>query len=152
MEYYVDDYLKNKESITSDLNKLIENCEKGSKLIFKSNQTYILGMVKLKSDIELFFEEGSKIIASSNINDFNYLSNDALIANNRDTFMNCDYDGLPTKYFFYGKDIENIKITGGYIDGNEEIFYGKITENSIDGKFYPRIPVLFLENVKILRF
>lgn len=148
MEYYVDNYLKNKESITSDLNKLIENSEKGSKLIFKSNQTYILGMVKLKSDIELFFEEGSKIIASSNINDFNYLSNDALIANNRDTFMNCDYDGLPTKYFFYGKDIENIKITGGYIDGNEEIFYGKITDNSIDGKFYPRIPVLFLENVK----
>ena len=62
--------------------------------------------------------------------------------------MNCDYDGLPSKYFFQGKNIENIKITGDCIDGNEEIFYGKITENAIDGKFYPRIPILYLENVK----
>ena len=148
MEYYVDDYLKDKNNLTSELNKLIEDCEKGSKLIFKSNHTYQLGMVKLKSNIELFFEEGSKIIASNNIEDFNYTSKDDLKVNNGETFMNCDYDGLPTKYFFYGKNIENIKITGGYIDGNEEIFYGKITENAIDGKFYPRIPVLYLENVK----
>ena len=148
MEYYVDDYLNGRENITFEINKLIQKCEKGSKLIFKSNHTYILGMIKLKSNIEIYFEEGSKIIASSNINDFNYISKEDLIINNKETFMNCDYDGLPSKYFFYGKNIENIKITGGYIDGNEEIFYGKITENSIDGKFYPRIPVLYLENVK----
>ena len=83
-------------------------------------------MVILKSDIELYFEEGSKIKASNNINDFDYLSKDDLIVNKGETFMNCDYNGLPTKYFFYGK----------------------ITENAIDGKFYPRIPVLYLENVK----
>ena len=148
MEYNLDDYLKDKNNITKDLNNLIQNCEKGSKLIFKSNSTYILGMVILKSDIELYFEEGSKIKASNNLNDFDYLSKDDLIVNKGETFMNCDYNGLPTKYFFYGKDIQNIKITGGYIDGNEEIFYGKITENAIDGKFYPRIPVLYLENVK----
>ena len=148
MEYYIDDYLIKNGNITKDLNKLIKNCEKGSKLIFKSNHTYILGMVKLKSDIELFFEEGSKIISSKNINDFNYISKEDLIMNKGETFMNCDYDGLPSKFFFYGKDIENIKIIGGNIDGNEEIFYGKITENAIDGKFYPRIPVLYLENVK----
>ena len=148
MNYYLNDYLKESEDITRDLNKLIQNCEKGSKLIFKSNHTYTLGMIKLKSDIELYFEEGSKIIASNNIDDFNYISKESLILNNKETFMNCDYDGLPSKYFFYGKDIQNIKITGGYIDGNEEIFYGNITENAIDGKFYPRIPIIYLENVK----
>ena len=148
MNYYINDYLKESEDITRDLNKLIQNCEKGSKLIFKSNHTYTLGMIKLKSDIELYFEEGSKIIASNNIDDFNYISKESLILNNKETFMNCDYDGLPSKYFFYGKDIQNIKITGGYIDGNEEIFYGKITENAIDGKFYPRIPIIYFENVK----
>ena len=148
MEYYVDDYLKPNENITDNLNKLIQNCEKGSKLIFRSNHIYTLGMIILKSEIELFFEESSKIIASNNINDFSYISKEDLIINNKETFMNCDYDGLPTKYFFYGKNIQNIKITGGYIDGNEEIFYGKITENAIDGKFYPRIPILYLENVK----
>ena len=57
-------------------------------------------MVKLKSDIELYFEEGCKIIASSNINDFNYISKEDLIINNKETFMNSDYDGLPSKYFF----------------------------------------------------
>ena len=103
MEYYVDDYLKDKNNITSELNKLIEDCEKGSKLIFKSNHTYQLGMMKLKSNIELFFEEGSKIIASNNIEDFNYTSKDDLKVNNGETFMNCDYDGLPTKYFFMEK-------------------------------------------------
>ena len=148
MNYYLNDYLKESEDITRDLNKLIQNCEKGSKLIFKSNHTYTLGMIKLKSDIELYFEEGSKIIASNNIDDFNYISKESLILNNKETFMNCDYDGLPSKYFFYGKDIQNIKTTGGYIDGNEEIFYGNITENAIDGKFYPRIPIIYLENVK----
>ena len=148
MQYFVDDYLRDKINKTESLNNLIENCEKGSKLIFKENHTYKLGMIKLKSDIEIIFEKGSKIIASDNINDFNFISKEDLILNNKETFMNCDYDGLPTKYFFYGRDIENIKIIGGYIDGNEEIYYGKITENSIDGKFYPRIPVLYLENVK----
>ena len=148
MQYYADDYLKSNENITESLNKLIQICEKGSKIIFRSNSIYTLGMIKLKSDIELYFDEGCKIIASSNINDFNYISKKDLIINNKETFMNCDYDGLPSKYFFYGKNIENIKITGGCIDGNEEIFYGKITENAIDGKFYPRIPILYLENVK----
>lgn len=42
-------------------------------------------------------------------------------------------------------------ITGfGKIDGNEEIFYGKVTKWHIDGYFYPRVPLLFLENVRHL--
>ena len=42
-------------------------------------------------------------------------------------------------------------ITGsGTIDGNEAIFYGVETKWHIEGAFYPRAPLLFLENVSRL--
>ena len=85
MQYYADDYLKSNENITESLNKLIQICEKGSKIIFRSNNIYTLGMIKLKY-IELYFEEGCKIIVSSNINDFNYISKEDLIINDKKVY------------------------------------------------------------------
>lgn len=67
------------------------------------------------------------------------------------SYANSDYSGRPAYYFFYAKDCKYVAITGfGKIDGNEEIFYGKVTPWHIDGAFYPRMQMLFLEHVSHL--
>ena len=46
-------------------------------------------------------------------------------------------------------DINKFKLTGeGTIDGSEELFYGKVTEYHIEGAYYPRIPLIYIENGK----
>ncbi|MCR5556196.1 MAG: hypothetical protein K6F75_01370 [Butyrivibrio sp.] len=37
---------------------------------------------------------------------------------------------------------------GGTIDGTEEIYYGNVTRYHIEGAYYPRTPLLFIENVE----
>ena len=148
MNYYIDDYIKTYKDTTLAINKAIEDSDINGKIIFSKNKLYISGFIKLKSNIELHLEKGATLKASSNISDFNYLDNDDIKILDIPTFVDCSYNGSPTKFFIYGKDIENVKITGeGIIDGNEEIFYGKQNDHHIDGKFYPRVPLLYLENV-----
>ena len=153
MNYYIDDYIKLYKDVTLAINKAIKDCSLNGKIIFSKNKEYISGFIKLKSNIELHLEKGSILKASSNLSDFNYLDNNEIKVLDIPTFIDCSYNGSPTKFFLYGKDIENIKITGeGTIDGNEEIFYGKQNDHHIDGKFYPRVPLLYLENVKATFF
>jgi hypothetical protein len=67
------------------------------------------------------------------------------------SYVNCEYDGKPFQYFIYAKDEKNISITGtGIIDGTEELYYGEIDQYHIEGSYYPRIPMMLLENVQNL--
>ena len=148
MDIYVDNY-KNKDDVldTNAINKAISIAKIDDRIIFK-NRLYISGTIYLKDNINLYFMDGAILKASDDISDFTngIKFNDKLDIN---TFINCDYDGLPKLFFIYGKDINNINISGnGIIDGNEEIFYGEVTDNYIEGKFYPRMPLFYIENGK----
>lgn len=122
----------------------------GGRVLLPGGRIYRSGTLVLKSNVELHLEMGAVLKGSDNLEDFSLLTKGKVQISevNIPTYDNCDYNGKPTLYFIYCKDCENVALTGfGKIDGNEEIFYGTITKWHIDGSFYPRVPLLFLEHV-----
>ena len=150
MDIYVDDYkLDNEKLDTNAINKAISIAKSGDRIVFK-DRLYISGTINLKSNITLYLD-GTHIKASDDMSDFsNGVKFDDKLSLN--TFINCDYDGMPKLFFIYGKDLCNVSFEGsGVIDGNETIFYGENTEHYIEGAFYPRMPLMYLENIKNLK-
>lgn len=135
---------------TKDIQSAINKCASagGGRIIFCENKIYRTGLIYLQDNINLHFENNSILKASDNIDAFNVIGSKSVdVLVNQPTWENCDYTGAPTKFFLYAKDVKNISITGnGIIDGNEEIFYGKVGKYHIDGYFYPRVPMIFFEN------
>jgi polygalacturonase len=139
------------------IQKAIDSCyaQGGGKVILEGGHIYYSGSLVLKDKVELHLETGAVLKASESMEDYGFI--DDLARQTEDhkvvipTFENCEYNGKPRQYFIYAKDSEHIRITGGgKIDGSEEIYYGVIREDQIDGAFYPRIPLVLMENCKHL--
>lgn len=146
------------DGITNDgvaIQTAIDACSEngGGQVLFPGGRVYRCGTLVLKSNVELHLEMGAVLKGSDHLADYNLFGLEKNLSKELDvpTYIACDYNGKPTLYFIYGKDCENVAITGfGKIDGNEKIFYGTVCEHHIDGYFYPRIPLLFLENISHL--
>ncbi len=137
---------------TAAIQAAIDACRKngGGKVVFPGGHTYRSGKLNLCSDLELHFEMSAVLKGSDRLQDYaaETVQGSSPVLQGTPSYENCTYNGLPKHFFLYGKDCENIAITGfGRIDGNEEIFYGEVTKWHIEGIFYPRVPMLFLENV-----
>lgn len=137
---------------TAAIQAAIDACSAsgGGRVLLPGSRVYRSGSLVLKSHVEFHLDEGAVLKAGDCLEDFNLfhapLGNLGTIS--VPTYENCDYTGKPALYFLYAKDCEDLSITGtGSIDGNEEIFYGTITPWHIDGSFYPRMPLLFLEHI-----
>ncbi len=140
---------------TASIQAAIDACAAagGGKVILPGGKTYRCGALILCSNLEIHLEMGAVLKGSDNIEDYIlFRDKSARSAEPRvPSYENCEYSGAPAHYFLYGKDCENIAVTGfGKIDGNEEVFYGEITKWHIEGCFYPRAPMLFLENASHL--
>ncbi|MCD7859871.1 MAG: glycosyl hydrolase family 28 protein [Firmicutes bacterium] len=140
---------------TAAIQSAIDACRSsgGGRVVLPGGRTYRCGALALCSNLELHLEMGAVLKGSDEISDFVPAGRSFARPEGRQlpSYVNCDYDGAPPLCFLYGRDCENLAITGfGRIDGNEEIFYGKVTPDFIDGSFYPRTPMLFLENVSHL--
>lgn len=125
----------------------------GGRVVVPEGRVYRSGTLILRSNVELHLEHAAVIRASNDLNDLNGLGLMKEIPKGLavPSFDSCEYDGNPFLYFIYAKDAENVAITGtGSIDGNEEIFHGKVTPYHIEGSFYPRCPLLCLINVEKL--
>ena len=145
------------DGVTNDgkaIQAAIDECSEngGGRVLFPGGKVFRSGTIILRSYVEMHFEMGAVLKASDNLEDFNLFHSSAAETKVEiPTYENCEYTGCPTLYFLYAKDCEYISLTGyGKIDGNEEIFYGRVTPWHIDGAFYPRVPMLFLENVRQL--
>lgn len=125
----------------------------GGKVTLPGGHVYRSGALVLCADLEFHLEMGSVLKGSDNLDDYRLFSGGCGTPQKRavPSYVNSEYNGAPTHYFLYAKDCENLAITGmGRIHGNEEIFYGDVTPWHIEGLFYPRAPMLFLENVEHL--
>lgn len=151
MDRYFSEFKPFRDGVRNDaliLSKAIkETSEKGDKLIIEEG-IYKCGTVYLTNNTNLYLEKGAIIKLSDNEEDFYfYDSNNKIIT--RNTWEDCFYNGKPSKYFIYGESLENITIDGeGVIDGSEELFYGVINKEHIEGSIYPRTPLIYLENCK----
>ncbi len=153
MIYNVFDYGAKGDGLTNDaeaIQKAIDECsENGGQVLLPGGHVFRSGSLVLRSNVELHVANGAILKASDNIEDFNLFSKKREEkALDVPTYENCDYEGKPELFFIYSYATENVRITGsGTIDGNEEIFYGTVTKWHIDGAFYPRMPLLYLEDV-----
>ncbi len=153
MRYNIEDFgaNPNNENNALYIQKAIDEASKNKGIVvIPKNKEFKTGTIVLKDNVTLYLEKGSVLKASDSFKDFDLFNLNLFKDNTLDvpSFTNCDYDGKPFLYFIYGKDIKNIKIIGkGTIDANGTIFYGEVNRYFIDGKFYPRMPLLFLENV-----
>lgn len=158
MTYNVLDYGAVGNGTTNDaaaIQAAVNDCSAagGGRVLLPGGKIYRSGSLVLKSNVELHLEMGAVLKGSDHLEDYNLFGENlssvsAQSAVEIPTYEKCDYTGSPVLFFLYAKDCKNVSITGlGTIDGNEEIFYGKISPWHIDGSFYPRVPLLFLENI-----
>ena len=155
MIYNVLEYGAKGDGITNDasaIQKSIDDCSAagGGRVLLSGGHVYRSGSLVLKSNVEFHLEMGAVLKGSDSLEDYNLfgVSRSELKDVDTPTYSMCDYSGKPALYFLYAKGCENIAITGfGKIDGNERIFYGNVSPWHIDGSFYPRVPLLFLENI-----
>ena len=158
MFYSVFDFGAKGDGKTNDgpaIQKAIDTCHAngGGMVVLPGGYEYYSGSLILKSNVEFHLQNGAHLRGLDDIPSYGSFEELA----NLDTalkvpsYIACDYAGKPKQYFIYAKDAVNVAITGlGVIDGNEEIFYGEQLPGYIDGSYYPRIPLLYIENVKHL--
>lgn len=135
---------------TAAVQKALDCCKKnGGTVVVPGGKTYKIGRIQIYSNTELYLESGAVLKQSDRIEDLRSIS--AVDKSNNETdipsYINCEYNGKPAHYFIYATG-ENIRITGyGAIDGNEAVYYGTETRYHIEGAWYPRTPLLYIENV-----
>ena len=142
------------DGITNDtaaIQAAIDACKAqgGGRVVLPSGHIYRSGALTLCSDLEFHLEMGAMLKGSDHLADYRFdgRQDDAPQKSAAPSYVNCEYAGAPTHYFLYAKGCRNVAITGlGIIDGNEEIFYGEETKWHIEGLFYPRAPLLFIED------
>ena len=161
MEYNVRDYGAAGDGASKDRNaiqKAIDACSEagGGRVVLPGGGTYMSGSLVLRSNVELYVESGAVLKASTDPSDYQPLDpqdpeGSVEHEESLPSYINCEYDGKPRYYFIYGRGGENIRITGfGTIDGSEEIYYGKQIRYHIEGAYYPRIPMILMEDVEHL--
>lgn len=157
MEYNVVHFGAAGDGTTNDTKAIqaaIDACAAGGggRVTFPGGRVYRSGALVLRSNLELHLQMGAVLKGSDELSDYLLFGGEPT-PQKRDvpSYVNSEYTGAPTHYFLYARDCENLAITGlGRIHGNEEIFYGDVTPWHIEGSFYPRAPMLFLEHVRNL--
>lgn len=159
MNYNILDFGAVGDGIINDARAIqdaIDTCNEngGGRVLVPGGKIYNTGSFLLKSNVDFHIERGAVIKASDQLEHYYPLANDGQIVKHQSglpSFLNSEYAGRPFKAFIYGLSQENVSITGfGIIDANEKIFYGHDSGYHIEGTYYPRIPLMLLEDFKNL--
>lgn len=159
MIYNVLDYGAKGDGIANDaiaIQAAVDDCNKcgGGRVLLPSNHIFNSGSILLKSNVDFHIERGAVLKASDHLEDYYPLANGGKIVAHESglpSFLNSEYAGRPFHAFLTGFHQFNVSVTGfGTIDANEKIFYGTNSGYHIEGTYYPRIPLMLLEDFEHL--
>lgn len=159
MIYNVMEYGAKGDGQTNDANAIqaaIDACSKqgGGRVVLPGGHIFNSGSILLKSEVDFHIERGAVLKASDDLKDYYPLANEGKIVAHESglpSFLNSEYAGRPFHAFLTGFHEKNVSVTGfGTIDANERIFYGTNSGYHIEGTYYPRIPLMLLEDFKQL--
>ncbi len=101
---------------TSAIQKAIDKCSESGGRVIVPSATFMSGSIELKSNVELYLEQGAHLLASDRLEDYN--NEDAYVQN-----WSGVGEGRVRKHFILCVEQENLSITGlGTIDGNAHAF------------------------------
>lgn len=115
----------------------------GGRVLLPAGRTYCSGLLVLKSNMDFYVENGARLIASGNKEDYPP-------SKYRNSTTGTMSNGLESPHALICAVGENdITISGGgTIDGNAEAFMDVVTPYHISGIIFPRPTLIFLGNCK----
>lgn len=142
-------YPKATGSVSGDTKQVQDAIDKaatqgGGTIVLSSGQPYCCGTLVLKSHITLYLENGARLVASPNLED--YREGDA-IDSDENRGVGTPVLRKPAFAFLYAYGAESVAIKGeGTIDGNCYRFVKRVSRYHYAGEFYPRPTLIYLEN------
>jgi polygalacturonase len=147
MNYYPENAIGNGiDNDTIAIQKAIDN---NDIVVFKSGKKYKTGSLVLHSNLHLYFEKNSELIASDNIEDY---IKPGEVDNDKTRGVGTPVTRKPAFAFLYSLNADNITIDGeGTINGNCNAFVKRTSDYHKNGDFYPRQTMVYIENCKNLK-
>ncbi len=117
---------------TAAIQKAIDACNHaGGGIVYFPAGTYLTGTIRLKSNVTLYLHVGATIQGSKQIADYDLFGEmcpSSFVVGGENSWSACQ-----KRYLIYGKDVENIGITGhGRIDGSGRSFWRLMTRAEIE--------------------
>lgn len=144
------------DGVTNDIKAIqaaIDEAEKngGGTVVLESGKSYYSSSVVLKKNVELHLQKGSRLKATSDINEYFRPCN--FINDKTNTLIGNPVTGKPSFCFIYGFEADGCSITGeGTIDANGHAFVERKDQYYVTGNFYPRPTVIYIEKSNHISF
>lgn len=130
---------------TGAIQKAIDKCHEngGGKIIFERG-IYKTGTIFLRSNVEIYLENGCKIVGSENLNDYKELEANGFVMEKLDTKKEIMKHAL-----IIACESENISIRGkGEINGSGISFYKNVQNGKYEKPDIPRPRIIMFYNCK----
>ncbi|MBR4240973.1 MAG: glycoside hydrolase family 28 protein, partial [Eubacterium sp.] len=131
----------------------IDDCAKngGGRVVLPSGKVFYSDSIRLRANVDLHIQKGSKIKATSNID--GYIRPNKLINDPKTALIGNPVTGKPSFVFIYAYEADNCTISGeGTIDANGHAFVQRKDRYYVTGDFYPRPTAIYVEKSNHISF
>ena len=136
-------------AIQSAIDKAEENG--GGTVVLTSGKTYYSDSIRMKKNVELHLQKGSRLKATDNID--GYIRPCNMINDPKTALIGNPVTGKPSFVFIYGYEADGCTISGeGTIDANGHAFVERKDKYYVTGNFYPRPTVIYIEKSNNITF
>ncbi len=154
--FYPEDFGAIGNGVNNDclaIQSAIDEAEKngGGTVVLTSGKTYYSDSIRMKKNVELHLQKGSRLKATDNIE--GYIRPCNMINDPKTALIGNPVTGKPSFVFIYGYEADGCTISGeGTIDANGHAFVERKDRYYVTGNFYPRPTVIYIEKSNNITF